>query len=155
MSMELLVAPKGNKYVVEDNNHRVIYSVKKKVFSAKYNLYDASDYVLYTLIQEGDERKPSFTVLLNDGVFLKMVCKSLFLDPTIYAEGKDMKYSIASKDRRNFDIILNDNTVGKIRTKKTMTGDSHYDIEIENKFFDDYIPLFAVAIDKAFGEMNK
>ena len=36
-----------------------------------------------------------------------------------------------------------------------MTGDSHYDIEIENKFFDDYIPLFAVAIDKAFGEMNK
>ena len=32
MSMELLVAPKGNKYVVEDNNHRVIYSVKKKVF---------------------------------------------------------------------------------------------------------------------------
>ena len=46
-----------------------------------------------------------------------MVCKSLFLDPTIYAEGKDMKYSIASKDRRNFDIILNDNTVGKSAQK--------------------------------------
>lgn len=153
--MELLVVPKGNKYTVEDKSHRVIYSVKKKGFSSKYNLYDASDYVLYTLIQEGDERKPSFSILLNDGVFLKLACKSLFLDPTIYAEGKGMKFSIASKDRRNFNIILNDNTIGKIQTKKTMAGDAHYDIEIDNKFFDDYIPLFAVAIDKAFGEMNK
>lgn len=153
--MELLVASKGNKYIVEDNSHRVIYSVRKKGFSARYNLYDASDYVLYTLIQEGDERKPSFTILLNDGVFLKMACKSLFLDPTISAEGKDMKFAIASKDRRNFDIILNDNHIGKITTKRTLSGDAHYDIEIENKFFDDYIPLFAVAIDKAFGEINK
>ena len=153
--MELLVASKGNKYVVEDNSHRVIYSVRKKGFSARYNLYDASDYVLYTLVQEGDDRKPTFTILLNDGVFLKMACKSLFLDPTISAEGKDMKFSVASKDRRNFEIILNDNHIGKIATKKTLSGDAHYDIEIENKFFDDYIPLFAVAIDKAFGEINK
>lgn len=153
--MELLVIPKGNKYSVEDKNHRVIYNVKKKGFSQRYNLFDTSNYILYTLVQDGDDRKPTFNILLNDSVFLKMECKSLFLDPTITAEGKDMKFSLASKERRNFNIIFNDNKVGTIQSKQTMTGDAHYDIEIENKAFDDYIPLFAVAIDRVFGEMNK
>lgn len=155
MSMELLVIPKGNKYSVEDKNQRLIYSAKKKGFSKRYNLYDTSNYILYTLVQDGDDRKPTFAVLLNDSVFLKMECKSLFLDPTITAEGKDMKFAVASKDRRNFNIILNDNKVGTIQTKQTMSGEAHYDIDIENKYFDDYIPLFAVAIDRVFGEMNK
>lgn len=153
--MELLVIPKGNKYSVEDKNHRVIYNVKKKGFSQRYNLFDTSNYILYTLVQDGDDRKPTFNILLNDSVFLKMECKSLFLDPTITAEGKDMKFSLASKERRNFNIIFNDNKVGTIKSKQTMAGDAHYDIEIENKAFDDYIPLFAVAIDRVFGEMNK
>lgn len=153
--MELLVIPKGNKYSVEDKNRRVIYNVKKKGFSQRYNLFDTSNYILYTLVQDGDDRKPTFNILLNDSVFLKMECKSLFLDPTITAEGKDMKFSLASKERRNFNIIFNDNKVGTIQSKQTMTGDAHYDIEIENKAFDDYIPLFAVAIDRVFGEMNK
>lgn len=153
--MELLVIPKGNKYSVEDKNHRVIYNVKKKGFSQRYNLFDTSNYILYTLVQDGDDRKPTFNILLNDSVFLKMECKSLFLDPTITAEGKDMKFSLASKERRNFNIIFNDNKVGTIQSKQTMTGDAHYVIEIENKAFDDYIPLFAVAIDRVFGEMNK
>jgi len=154
--MELLVAPRGgNKYIVEDKNQRLLYTIKKKGFGQKYNLLDASNYVLYTIVQTGDDRKPAFTIILNDTTFLKLECKSLFLDPTISAEGKTMKYAIASKDRRNFELILNDNPVGVIRTKVTVSNELHYDIEIENTAFDDYIPLFAVAIDKTFGDMNK
>lgn len=154
--MELLVVPKGgNKYVVEDKKQRLLYTIKKKGFGQKYNLLDASNYVLYTIVQTGDDRKPAFTIVLNDTTFLKLECRSLFLDPTISAEGKEMKYAIASKDRRNFDLILNGETVGKIKTKVTVSNELHYDIEIENKAFDDYIPLFAVAIDKTFGDMNK
>jgi len=154
--MELLVAPKGgNKYVVEDKKQRLLYTIKKKGFGQKYNLLDASNYVLYTIVQTGDDRKPAFTIVLNDTTFLKLECRSLFLDPTISAEGKEMKYAIASKDRRNFDLILNGETVGKIKTKVTVSNELHYDIEIENTAFDDYIPLFAVAIDKTFGDMNK
>lgn len=154
--MELLVAPKGgNKYIVEDKKQRLLYTIKKKGFGQKYNLLDASNYVLYTIVQTGDDRKPAFTIVLNDTTFLKLECKSLFLDPTISADGKTMKYAIASKDRRNFDIILNGNTVGQIKTKVTVSNELHYDIEIENTAFDDYIPLFAVAIDKTFGDMNK
>lgn len=153
--MELLVSSKGSKYIVEDKKSRLLYTVKKKGFSQRYILLDASNYNLYTLLQNGDERKPAFTVILNDDVFLKMECKSLFLDPTITAEGKDMKFVIASKDRKNFNIILNDITVGHIKTKAAVSGDLQYDLDIENTAFDDYIPLFAVAIDRTFGEMNK
>ena len=66
-----------------------------------------------------------------------------------------MSYKLASKDRKNFDIILNDATVGHIKTKIAISGDLQYDLDIENTAFDDYIPLFAVAIDKAFGSINK
>ncbi len=153
--MELLVTPKGNKYNVEDKKQRLLYSVKKKGFGQRYNLLDASSYVLYTLLQTGEDRKPAFSIILNDSVFLKMECKSLFLDPTLTAEGRDLKFSIASKDRKEFDIILNGNNVGKIQTNQMLSGELQYEITIENNAFDDYIPLFAVAIDRAFGEMNK
>jgi len=153
--MELTIAEKGNKYVVEDKKSRLLYTVKKKGFAQRYILLDASNYNLYTLIQEGDIRKPMFSVILNDDLFLKMECKSLFLDPAITAEGKDMKFAIASKDRKNFEIILNDVKVGSITTKYGVSGTLQYDLEIINTAFDDYIPLFAVAIDKAFGEMNR
>lgn len=153
--MELTIAEKGNKYVVEDKKSRLLYTVKKKGFAQRYILLDASNYNLYTLIQEGDLKKPAFSVILNDDLFLKMECKSLFLDPTITAEGKDMNYIIKSKDRKNFEIIFNDASVGTIKTKYGVSGAFQYDLEIVNTAFDDYIPLFAVAIDKAFGEMNR
>ena len=153
--MELIVMPKGYAYTVEDKNQRVLYSVKKKGFGQKYNLLDASNYVLYTIVQGTDDRKPVFTIILNDTTFLKLEVKSLFLDPTISAEGKTLKYALVSKDRRNFEIMLEGNSVGMIKTKLTMKNELHYDIEIENKAFDDYIPLFAIAIDKTFGDMNK
>ena len=37
----------------------------------------------------------------------------------------------------------------------TPSGDFQYELEIENKIFDDFIPLFAVAIDLAFADMNR
>ena len=115
----------------------------------------ASNYILYTLVQLTDDKKHSFSIILNDEVFLNVECKSMFLDPTITAEGNGMSYTLASKDRKNFDIILNDTTVGHIKTKIAVSGDLQYDLDIENTAFDDYIPLFAVAIDKAFGSINK
>ncbi len=153
--MELLILTKGNKYTVEDKKGRLLYTVKKKGFGQRYNLLDSSNYVLYTLLQTGDDRKPAYTIILNDVTFLKLECKSLFLDPTITAEGKDMKFAIASKDRRNFEIQLSGNVIGHIFTKVGVSGELQYDLDIENTAFDDYIPLFAVAVDKTFGDMNK
>lgn len=153
--MELLIIPKGSKYIVEDKKSRLLYSVKKKGFGGKFVLLDASNYNLYSLVQSGDDRKPSFTVVLNDATFLSITCKSLFLDPTIEAEGSDMKFLIASKDRKNFAILKNGANVGSVKTLLTIDGDLNYEIEIDNAAFDDYIPLFAVAIDRAFGDMNK
>ncbi|NLT07888.1 MAG: hypothetical protein GXY08_00040 [Ruminococcus sp.] len=153
--MEITVASRGNRYTVEDKNQKTMYNVKKKGFGQRYVILDMNNYNLYTLIQTGDERRPFFSIVLNDDTFLKMECKSMFLDPTMIASGKNMKYELKSKDRKNFEIIFNEKSVGKIETKVGVTGDLQYDIEIDNKAFDDYIPLFAVAIDKAFGEMNK
>lgn len=154
--MELMVLSKGNnKYSVEDHKGRLLYTVKKKAFGQKFNLLDTNEYILYTLAVTGDERKPAFIIILNDVTFLKMECKSLFLDPTLTAESKTMKYAIVSKDRKDFDIVLNDKTIGHIKTMYAVGGDLQYDIDIENSAFDDYIPLFAVAVDKAFGEMNR
>ena len=155
--MEFMVLQKGSKYIVQDKKSRLLYSVKKKGFGSnnRLNLLDASDYILYTLLQTGDSRKPAFKILLNDQTFFELTCKSLFLDPTIEAEGNGMKFSLASKDRKDFTIIKNGSPVGSIKTMITVAGELHYDIQVENIAFDDYIPLFAVAIDKAFGDMNK
>lgn len=154
--MEMLVIPKGNsKYIVQDKKSRLLYTVKKKGFGGRYNLQDASDYNLYTLLQLEEARKPAFTIVLNDEKFLSLTCKSLFLDPTIVAEGKDMNFSIESKDRKDFKIVKNGVAVGGIKTVQMMSGDLQYEIEIENVAFDDYIPLFAIALDKAFGDINR
>lgn len=153
--MELNVMPKGNKFIVQDKKSRLLYTVKKKGFGAKFVLLDASEYNLYTLIQTEDGRKAAFTIILNDETFMTLTCKSLFLDPTIDAEGEEMKFSITSKERKNFTIIKNGTAVGRIKTIQTMSGDLQYEIEIDNTAFDDYIPLFAVAVDRAFGDMNK
>lgn len=160
--MELTISVKGNKYTVQDKGQaRVLYTVKKKGFGAgRYILLDASNYNLYSLVQTGEDRKPSFIITHNDISIMQLTCKSMFLDPTINIEGKDIsknpvKYSLASKDHRNFEILREETKVGAIITKVTMAKDLQYELEIENKIFDDYIPLFAVAVDLTFGDMNK
>lgn len=160
--MELIISVKGNKYTVQDKGQaRSLYTVKKKGFGAgRYVLLDASNYNLYSLVQTGEDRKPSFIITHNDISIMQLSCKSMFLDPTISVDGKDLsknavKYTLASKDHRDFEILREDEKVGSIITKVTMAKDLQYELEIENKIFDDYIPLFAVAIDLTFGEMNK
>lgn len=160
--MELIISVKGNKYTVQDKGQaRALYTVKKKGFGAgRYVLLDASNYNLYSLVQTGEDRKPSFIITHNDISIMQLSCKSMFLDPTISVDGKDLsknavKYTLASKDHRDFEILREDEKVGSIATKITMAKDLQYELEIDNKIFDDYIPLFAVAIDLTFGEMNK
>ncbi len=154
--MELFIVPKGKgKYTVTDKKDRKIYSVAKKAFSQLLVLHDASGYALYSLRQTSEGMKPTFKVEFNDAPFMTVTCKSIYLDPSLIFEGQGMKYKIKSTDRMNFTIVKNDNPVGKIVTEKQANNEQKYFIEIEDKSFDDYIPLFAVCIDKCFSDLNK
>ncbi|MCR5599565.1 MAG: LURP-one-related family protein [Ruminococcus sp.] len=153
--MEIQVSGKNGKYTVVDKNGKLLYNVKKKGFGAKFNLMDINNYNLYTLVQTGSSKSPTFTIILNDNVFMVMQCTSLYLDPSFKVRHKTMNFEINSKNRKDFDIILDGKNVGSIKTLVAVTGDLQYHVTIENTAFDDYIPLFAVAVDRAFGEMNK
>ena len=99
MSMELLISTKGNKYEVEDKSSgRNLYTVKRKGFSTtRYVLLDTSKYNLYSLVQTSEGQKPTFSLTHNDNGFMNISVKSLFLDPTIIAEGKE-NYEFISKE---------------------------------------------------------
>lgn len=160
--MELMISIKGSKYTVQDKKQsRQIYTIKKKGFGAgRFHLLDASNYQLYSLIQLSDERKPTFIISHNDISIMQLSCKSLFLDPTINVEGKDIqgtviKYDIASKDRRIFELIKDGMNVGSVKTNVTVNKELQYDLIIDDKVFDDYIPLFVLAVDLTFGDMNR
>jgi uncharacterized protein YxjI len=153
--MELFVIPKGSKFLVQDKKERELYTVKKKAFGNKYLLLDASGYALYSITQIKEGKKPEFQVDLNEEIFMTIKCLSLFLDPSIECIGKDMTFLLKSTDRRNFIMTKNGNEMGKLTTVTLMTGDLQYELQIDDKEFDDYFPLFAVAIDKAFGDINR
>lgn len=160
--MKLMISMKGSKYVVEDKaKKRTIYTVKKRGFGVgRYLLMDPSNYQLYSLVQVSEDRKPAFIISHNDVSIMQLVCTSLFLDPSISVKGKDIqgteaKYNIASKDHRNFDIIKDDVKCGSIKTNNTVNNDLQYDLDIDDKVFDDYIPLFVIAVDLTFGDINK
>lgn len=154
--MELVVSVKGTKYTAEDKKtHKVLYTVKKKGLGAtKFILLDASNYQLYSLLQGTMDRKPVFNVTHNDMGFMTIYCQSLFLDPSFKVEGRE-KFDIVSKDRHDFQIISGDRQVGRIVTLITVANELQYEIEIEDKYFDDYVVFFVVAVDRAFGEMNR
>ncbi len=159
--MELVLSFKSNKFVVTDKKERLIYTIKKKGFSGiKYVLLDTSNYQLYSFSQIATESKPTFVISHNDNSILHINCKSLFLDPTLTIDGRDIqgtpiKYLLASKDRCNFDLIKDDQKVGSIKISMTVNQKLQYDIEIDNKIFDDYVPLFALALELTFGERNR
>ena len=151
-----IVAKPGAKYIAQDSNNKVLYSVKKKNFDSKYDLFDKVNYNLYTFAQVGvADKKPIFHIILNDATFMTIECKSLFLDPTLVCRNKTIKYELVSKDRKNFDIIVEGNAVGHVNTQEGVSGDLQYDLEIDNRYYDDYVVLFAVAVDKSFGELNR
>ena len=144
MRMELMVSVKGHHYVVEDKKHsRLLYTIKKKgLGSSKYLLLDASKYQLYTFTKTVEDKKP------------------LFLDPSISVTGKDtakqpVNFLLASKDHKEFTILRDETDVGKLSVHLTVSGELQYELHIEDKIFDDFIPLFAVAVDITFGEMNQ
>lgn len=158
--MELFLVPKGSKFIVQDKKKRLLYTVKKKAFGGKFLLLDASGYELYSFINTIQGKKPEFNIILNDKIFMTIKCLSVFLDPSIefnYQEDKfkDIKYTLKSSDRKNFTLFRNNEEVGSVRTIVDMDKDLCYEISIEDQFFDDYIPLFALAVERAFGDMNK
>ncbi|MBP3379903.1 MAG: hypothetical protein J6K77_03450 [Ruminococcus sp.] len=160
--MELMITLKGSKYTVQDKKQgRTVYTIKKKGFGAgRYLLLDPSNYQLYSLVQVTEERKPTFIISHNDSSIMTISCKSLFLDPTIIVEGRDingnvMKYALVSKDHKNFELQKDGLACGSVRTELTVAKELQYDVVIEDKIFDDYIPLFAIAVDLAFGEINR
>ncbi len=158
--MELFLVPKGSKFIVQDKKKRLLYTVKKKAFGGKFLLLDASGYELYSFINTIQGKKPEFNIILNDKIFMTIKCLSVFLDPSIefnYQEDKfkDIKYTLKSSDRKNFTLLRNNEEVGSVRTVVDMDKDLCYEISIEDQFFDDYIPLFALAVERAFGDMNK
>lgn len=158
--MELFLVPKGSKFIVQDKKKRLLYTVKKKAFGGKFLLLDASGYELYSFINTIQGKKPEFNIILNDKIFMTIKCLSVFLDPSIefnYQEDKfkDIKYTLKSSDRKNFTLLRNNEEVGYVRTIVDMDKDLCYEISIEDQFFDDYIPLFALAVERAFGDMNK
>ncbi len=154
--MELFVVPKGNdKYGVSDKKDRKIYSISKKRFSKLIILHDASGYALYSLQQTTTGMKPTFNITFNDAPFMTVKCKSIYLDPSLICEGQGMKFEIKSQDRMQFTILKNGQTVGKLQTEKQANNEQKYYIEINDRAFDDFIPLFAVCVDKCFSDLNK
>ena len=162
MRMELMVSVKGHHYVVEDKKHsRLLYTIKKKgLGSSKYLLLDASKYQLYTFTKTVEDKKPTFIISNNDIPRIRLTVKSLFLDPSISVTGKDtakqpVNFLLASKDHKEFTILRDETDVGKLSVHLTVSGELQYELHIEDKIFDDFIPLFAVAVDITFGEMNQ
>lgn len=154
--MELVVSVKGTRYTAEDKKtHKVLYTVKKKGIGAtKFILLDASNYQLYSLLQGTMDRKPVFNITHDNMGFMSIYCTSLFLDPSLKVEGRE-KFDIVSKDRHDFQIIHEGQSVGRIVTLITVANELQYEIEIADKYFDDYVVFFVVAIDRSFGDMNR
>ncbi len=158
--MELFLVPKGSKFIVEDKKERLLYTIKKKAFGGKFLLLDASGYELYSFMQTIQGKKPEFEIVLNDKLFMKARCLSVFLDPSIEFEHqsekfKGIKYVLKSSDRKNFILLRNGEEVGLVRVVTSMDNELRYEINIENAYFDDYVPFFALAVERAFGDMNK
>lgn len=154
--MELYVVPKNaEKYNVFDKKDRRIYKISKKKFAKNWVLQDASDYALYSMVQTSTGKKPAFKIEFNDAPFMIVTCKSIYLDPSLECEGQGMKFELKSRDRKNFEFFKNGTKVGTISTEKQTNNEPKYYINMEDKAFDDYIPIFAVCIDKCFSGMNK
>ncbi len=157
--MELFITAKGSgKYVVTDNKERELYHATKarKLFGSPLTtFYDASGYILYTMKRTSSGKKPEYEIQLNERFFMKVLCKSMFIDPSIQFETIDTIYELKGKDPKNFILYRNDVQIGTLSTAKLVNNDLIYTLTFEEHTFDDFFPLFAVAVDKCFGEINK
>ncbi|MBR1897976.1 MAG: hypothetical protein IJ825_03760 [Oscillospiraceae bacterium] len=157
--MELTIIPKGSgKFEINDPKGRKIYSVTKKrklMGNHITTLHDASNYALYTMVRTAAGKRPSFQIIFNDAVFLNVQCKSLYVDPSILFEGQGGKYELKGKTSKNLELRTQGQLIGGIVTEEQSNGMPKYQLTIEDKFYDDFIPLFAVAVDKCFSTANK
>lgn len=163
--VKLYVIAKGNKYTITDHKERTIYNIKSGIGGKTY-LINTGGYKLYYFVGDKKAKKPSFTVYRDNVISFTADCTSLFLDPGFEVRGGDISIDIISHDRLNFNIISKGNEIGTVtvteqerpsepvKDKKEVT-ETRYVIDIDENYFDDYIPLLVVFIDLAFGELNK
>ena len=157
--MELRIIPKGSgKYVVNDPKERTIYTVTKakKLFGNPITtLHDASGYALYTMQRTASGKKPAFDVFFNESTFMKISCKSIYVDPCVTFETEKMKYELkGSDDYKDFQIVVNRQKVGEMHTERQANNEPMYQLSIDDAYFVDFIPLFAVAADKCFSKIK-
>ncbi|MBR3628865.1 MAG: hypothetical protein IKN55_00110 [Oscillospiraceae bacterium] len=152
--MELIVIPKGSgKYTVTDEKDRKIYTVNKKrklIGNPITSLHDASGYVLYTMVRTASGNKPAFDITFNDAHFLDAKCKSLFVDPSITFDGPGGQYLLKGKDTSFFTLQKGSETIGSLKKEKQANDEPMYLLSVDDKYFDDFIPLFAVVADKCY-----
>ncbi len=149
--MEFFVVSRGNdKFDVTDSKNRKLYTISKKRFSKTLVLHDASDYALYDLTQTASGTKPSFRIMFEDSPHMVVTCNSIFLDPKLTCEGHGEKYEVRKTGDKDFHLYYKDTDMGTITAEKATGGVIQYHFCIDNKAFDDYVPLLAVCVDKAF-----
>jgi hypothetical protein len=145
---------KGSKLHVVNDKSKTLYTIKKKMMSnTKYDLNDKNGYELYQLVAELGGKRPSFQIFLNENVYLKVMCTSMYVDPAFEITGSGGEYIMRSNDRKKFDLLANDKCIGSINAIKLLNGDKQMELEIEEKKYDDVMPLFALCIHLTFSEV--
>lgn len=165
--VKLNVVSKGNRYTVLDQKERTIYNIKSGM-GGKTHLINAGGYKLYYFTGDRKAKKPVFMIFHDDKQVFCAECTSLFLDPGFILRGENVSIDVVSHDRQEFDIISDEKSIGNVtiveddavkdgkdKKDKKDAKETNYVIQINENFFDDYIPLIAVFIDIAFGELNK
>lgn len=159
MAMELVIIPKGaGKYDITDTKDRIIYTVTKKkrlIGNPLTTLHDASGYALYRLLRTESGKKPAFQIIFNEKPFMAVKCESLFVDPTITFNGGSFAFELRGANSRNLKLYAHGDEIGALVTEKQANNEPKYTMTVENKFFDDFFPLFAVVADKCFSGNNK
>lgn len=155
IKLKLTMVPKGSKFPVLNDRERTVYTIRRRRFgTTRYTLMDKNGYVLYVLQPNVGGKRPSFKVYLNEKMILDIVCKSMFLEPTIEVTGEDRKYIIKSIDRIDFDIFSKEDKIGDLKVLELLSGDRQIEFEIEGKRYDDVMPLFALAVELTFYQDN-
>ena len=131
--MVLYIIPKGSKYNVQDEKGRIIYTIKKKGFGGKMQLFDASGYEMYTMTSDFSQKHPSFDVLLDGNPYIMAKCKSRFLDPSIVGQGNMGTYWLKSQDRMRFELTKDDVNIGSILSQPMPKGDVQFEMTINDK----------------------
>lgn len=151
--VNLNIVSKNGKYTVLDNKERVIYNIKQGI-CGKTHLINSGGYKLYYFVSDKKLKKPVFNVYHDDKLIFTAECTSMFLDPGFNIRGERISFDIKSHDRLEFHIMDSENQIGKVISQEEKK-ETVYNLEIDENYFDDYIPLIAVFIDIAFGKINK